>query len=138
MQVRTITEKDFAPLKVQIALDPVHSQDETFKPEIFLDPRLLGSIVAEDSQGSVMYVSFSREIRVTIQFCDVDPRRVKEVFAHYIPKFAKEFQSKGYTGMNYVAGIGDTGTRPTLISRALTMFLTTFNFRKEVVQRKPL
>jgi hypothetical protein len=138
MQVRNIEEKDLAPIQEQIALDPVHSQDENFKPEIFRDTRLLGSIVAEDSQGPVMYASFSREIRVTIQFCDVDARRVREVFNHYIPKFAKEFQNKGFTGMTYVAGIGDTGTKPTLISRALTMFLTTFGFRKEIVQRKPL
>src|ERR1019366_1917521 len=107
---------------------------EGFKPEIFLDPRLLGSIVAEDSDGPVMYVSFAKEVRVTIQFCNVDKRRIRDVFNNFIPQFTAQFQRAGYTGMSYTAGIGSDGLRPTLISRALTMFLTAFGFRKEIVQ----
>lgn len=138
MNIRPIEEKDMARLKVEIALDPTHSQDENFKPEFFQDSRLLGSLVAEDSEGPVMYVAFSKEVRVTIQFCDVDKDRIREVFNHYVPRFMEQFQQKGYTGATYTAGIGDTGLRPTLQSRALAWFLRRFGFRKEEVQRKVL
>lgn len=138
MKVRPIEDADLSRLKVEIALDPTHSQDETFTPELFKDPRLLGSAVLEDSHGEVMYVAFSKEVRVTIQFCDVDKNRVREVFSHYLPRFMAEFAKKGYTAATYTAGVGDDGTRPTVQSRALTWFLRRFGFKAEHAQRKVL
>jgi hypothetical protein len=122
---RKLTEQDLEHLKSEISKDPTHCAIPNFYEE-FIDPRGV-SLVFEDNDGSVMYVTFRREIRATIQFCDVDKQRIRNIFQIHLEEFAINFKKVGYIAMNYVtANLG------------LAWFLRKFGFKKQEVQRKAL
>jgi hypothetical protein len=125
---RKLVVEDFVKLKEEIAKDEVHSKDAYFTPEIFKEKSdYCQSLAFEDNEGVVMYVAFHREIRVTIQFCDVKKERVRAIFENNIAKFVEAFKKAGYIGMIY-----STNCKP------LAYFLRKFGFGKEEVQRKVL
>jgi hypothetical protein len=124
---RKLTEEDFELIKKAIEADPWHSKDPNFKPEIFRDGPNVQSLVFEDNQGPVMYATFRKEMRVYIQFCNVDKARIRSVFSEYIEIFAAVFKKMGYIAINFTAN-----------TKALAWFMRKFGFHTEEVQRKTL
>ena len=122
---RKLTEQDLEQLKAEIAADPLHSVQEGFDQE-FTDPRGQ-TVVFEDSEGVVLVATFRRELRVTMQFYQVDKERIRKVLREYIPVFFSMFKKMGYIAVTY-----------TTQSKALAWFLHKTGFKTQQVERAVL
>jgi hypothetical protein len=122
---RKLTPNDIEHLRAEIAKDPYH-KDKKYFDKNFTDDRGK-TLVFEDNEGVVFYATFKREIEITIQFCEVDKKRIRNVFTTHMEEIADGFRKAGFTAMRYWT------TNP-----ALAWFLRRFGFKKEEFQRKEL
>lgn len=117
---RDITEADYPAIIQDISTDPLHSQQPGFTPEVFADSQNKNVAFSDENGEVVFWASFSREIRVRIQFRDgVSKDKVRAAFSKYIPMFGASFKQAGARAFLF-------GTT----NRALAFFLRRFGFRK--------
>jgi hypothetical protein len=122
---RKLLPEDLDHLKAEISKDSYHKDMKDFDQN-FTDKRCK-TLVFEDNQGVVMYISFAREIVTTVQFCNVERQRIRNIFETHLEEVADGFRKAGFISVNYWTN-----------NRVLAFFLRRFGFRKQEIQRKSL
>jgi hypothetical protein len=117
---RDITIDDLEPIAQDISTDPAHNQQPGVTPEVFLDPQAKNVAFTDDTGEVIFWASFSREVRVRIQFREgVDKDKVRAAFERYVPMFSDTFKAAGAKAFLFDS-----------VSAPLIWFLRKFGFRK--------
>lgn len=117
---RDITAEDHPLIALDVAADPYHNQQPGFTQDVFADPQNKNVAFADENGEVVFWASFSREIRVRIQFREGASRdKVREAFKTYVPMFGLSFKQAGARAFLF-----DTK------NKVLAFFLRRFGFRK--------
>jgi hypothetical protein len=90
---RALKPSDIPVLEKEIASDEVHAS--WMNPSFFLEPQTL-SVALDDEQGTTMFLRMESVMRFSIQFCDVDKERIRQVVIKQFPSLVQRARNSGY------------------------------------------